>query len=690
MSLRKIILPSLAASLVMASSAHVKIYTLEATASQNSFKLQSRSAVEYKNYYLEADKIVYDKKNGFVKLYGHIFMLDGEKYSALSDFAILDLKTDHIYAKPFFFSENGTNIWIKGSEYSADRKKIVAKNAFTSSCDSRCSDWKIYFEKGIYDKEKDWVDLYHAKLYIGNFPILYTPYLSFSTNKKRRSGLLRPVFGISKEQGFTYIQPIYIAPQKWWDIEFDPQIRTKRGYGLYTTYRVANDKDAYGEVTAGIFQEKKSYRIQNNLKNDKHYGLELFYKDESLFVQPDDSHKDGLFIDWKAYNDVDYFNLKEQQNQYVSVSTLVISRLNYYYNLDNHYFGIYAKYFKDNTKVSNADTLQLLPALHYHHYTTSLIPHIYYNANFRINNFYRQEGLNATEMQLNFPITWYTRFWDDYFGISVSEQLFGNYTFYTNESATQDYDKSYTFRNEHKISVFSDLIKPYSTGTHTLHFNASLYLPSFEKNGGTKADFINIGQTHKRLELSMKEYFYDLEGSEILYHYISQPINYNEPQKLQNLENEIGLHIRKNWYLYTDIFYSHQYSDLDSISSTVSYQDEKYRLFLSHLYKKGRENRDESNYIQFSGSKHLSKKHQLFATINYDIKKSVTNSWSLGWLMQKNCWNMKLSYKRETLPLLSNKGVDYYHINSFYIQFMLYPLGGFSQRFTQSDLKGNI
>ena len=76
--------------------------------------------------------------------------------------------------------------------------------------------------------------LYNPVFYVGKVPVLYLPYFGFPTDKTRRSGLLIPEIAYLSEQGLYYKQPIYFAPMQSWDLEFDPQIRTRRGAGIYT------------------------------------------------------------------------------------------------------------------------------------------------------------------------------------------------------------------------------------------------------------------------------------------------------------------------------------------------------------------------------------------------------------------------------------------------------------------------
>ncbi len=665
---------------LFASQDVVKITTLQADANPDGVVAKKRVVVEYKDYYIQAQRAQYDKKKGLIRLFGQIYVLADGKYSALGQFALLDLKTDHLYANPFFFNETSSKVWITGSRLEAQKEKIELSQSFISSCDVGCPDWKFYFAHAKLDQKKHWIDLYNIKFYANDIPIFYFPYVGFSTLKSRQSGFLRPKMGLSDNEGFIYIQPYYYAPTNWWDLEIDPQIRTKRGEGLYSIFRFVDTPYSYGSIKTGFFDERSSYVEDKNLRNDKHYGLELYYKRRYFWSQPNGQSHDGLYIDSKTYNDIDYFNLQKSED-IEGLESLVTSRYNYFFDIDNNYFGINAKYFKDNRKEDNSDTLQLLPSLQYHRYTTSFInEHFSYDIDAKINHFYRKKGLNAIEYQLSLPVRFHYSLFDDFLGFSISEKLFANYADYNfvNKHLNKHWDNSHIYRNTHQISFFSDLVKGYESFFHTVHLDATLDIPSFEKKGGDKAPFINIEDNSKRLNLSLKEYFYNSDGDEILYHRLLQPINYEADRKWQDLENELGFSIGPNIIINSDIFYSHQRGKFSSIVTTVGYNDEKYDLFLSHFYKDRVAGEEDSNFLRFEGSRALGDSYKLFGTIDYDLHQDNTINWSIGWHMKRACWSYEITFKQEKVPVLTTMGSSSYENRTLYFKVELYPLGGIS------------
>lgn len=676
-----------------ASGDLVHIYTYRATAQNEKIDVENRVVVEYKDYFIQADRAVYLKNKQIVKLYGNILLIQSDKSIHLSNYALLDLLNDTVLATPYFSSEYASSVWMAGSAFESDKNVTKVKHSFISSCDTRCSDWKIGFNRGYYYKNRKWVNLYGVRLYLNDIPIIYLPYIGFSTQKKRQTGLLRPSFGISKNEGFTYIQPIYFAPQNWWDLEFDPQIRTKRGKGLYTTLRFVDAFDAYGIVRTGGFYEDSDYFAGQKLKNSKHYGTEIFYKREYIFNNAKTHDYDSLYAHLQFYNDIDYFNLQKNDDTLTSYDSLTVSRLNYVNFTDLYSYRIYFKYFKDNLKLDNDDTLQQLPSINIHRFETPVFNKYFtYMFDFNMNNYYRKKGLKAVEYQFSLPFSFRYKLFDDYLGVSISEKLFGNYAFYSGKDLQTGSrnENSYIFRNTHNIALFSDLVKEYDDFIHYLQLQASLNIPSYEKTGGNEADFINIEEQSKNLELSLRQFFFDGNGKQRLYHILTQPIYYDESDKVKDLENEFGINLFPNIDFNTDIFFSYKYHTVSSVVSTLSYDGERYTLYLSHYYKDCKDNNADSNYVHANITRRLSKKYKLFATIDYDLQRSFYNRWSFGFYINKKCWDLKIGFKKEHIPILTSSGINAYLSDTLFFRFNLYPLGGISKSFTQTTLQGTL
>lgn len=99
------------------------------------------------------------------------------------------------------------------------------------------ADWYITAEELELDRSADVGRASNAKVVFQGVPILATPYLSFPTSERRKSGFLAPSFGSSSNSGFEFTVPYYwnIAPNR--DITLFPKVITGRGVQLGTDTR---------------------------------------------------------------------------------------------------------------------------------------------------------------------------------------------------------------------------------------------------------------------------------------------------------------------------------------------------------------------------------------------------------------------------------------------------------------------
>ncbi len=102
-----------------------------------------------------------------------------------------------------------------------------------------------------------------VKVAFKGVPILYSPYLSFPIDDRRKSGFLMPSFGSSGNSGTDIQAPYYwnIAPNR--DATITPRIMSKRGIQLGTEVRYLNRRDR-GQLNL------------NYLPSDREYGADRY------------------------------------------------------------------------------------------------------------------------------------------------------------------------------------------------------------------------------------------------------------------------------------------------------------------------------------------------------------------------------------------------------------------------------
>lgn len=111
------------------------------------------------------------------------------------------------------------------------------ETATYTTCDPGRDDWHIQAREVYLHTDKGEGRAWHATLRVKDVPILYTPYLSFPLDDRRKSGFLVPSLGASEETGADITIPYYwnIAPNH--DATITPRLMSKRGVQLIGEYR---------------------------------------------------------------------------------------------------------------------------------------------------------------------------------------------------------------------------------------------------------------------------------------------------------------------------------------------------------------------------------------------------------------------------------------------------------------------
>ncbi|MBI4988416.1 MAG: LPS assembly protein LptD [Rhodocyclales bacterium] len=122
-------------------------------------------------------------------------------------------------------------------------------NATYSTCAADDPDWYARVAELSLDYDREVGEGRDASVVFKGVPLFYTPWLSFSLNNKRKSGLLAPTIGSSTKSGLEFALPYYwdIAPNM--DATITPREMSKRGLQINGEFRYLNH-DYRGQVRA--------------------------------------------------------------------------------------------------------------------------------------------------------------------------------------------------------------------------------------------------------------------------------------------------------------------------------------------------------------------------------------------------------------------------------------------------------
>jgi len=155
----------------------------------------------------------------------------------------------------------------------ADRALILSRDLsrfdhiIYTTCPPASSAWALGATRLDIDRAQGWGEARNATLRVADIPVLYTPYISFPIDDRRKSGFLIPTIGVSNDNGLDLTVPYYfnIAPNL--DATFAPRIMSQRGLMLGGEVRfltpsqhgaaegqiIPNDSGTEGNPTRWVF-----------------------------------------------------------------------------------------------------------------------------------------------------------------------------------------------------------------------------------------------------------------------------------------------------------------------------------------------------------------------------------------------------------------------------------------------------
>lgn len=663
------------------TSEKIEVLAKELKSTKTTISAKEGVVVYFKDSVMKANQATYDRKKSLLTLSGDVEILGYDGTKQKSQHLQINTKNDQVvFEKLFLVHKN--DVWLLSESAEKKEGNYTLGSSMISSCDIDDPLWRIRFERSDYNSEAKYMKIYDAKVYLKETPIFYFPFLAFSTQKERSSGLLFPTFGYSEDEGMIYEQPIFWNISPSMDMELNPQIRTDRSLGLYGTFRFVDSAYSSGKVRAGYFKDTVEYQQRENNIDREHYGFEFYYDASRFFSKSfGQDVKDGLYIHTTLLNDIDYINLQKTELTQFGRNPLQESKLNYFIHDEDYYAGVNTKYFIDTRKEDNDDTLQALPSIHLHKYLDYLfLDNLTYSVGMQLNHLYRKEGVTLKQAELKVPLEYSLSLFDAYLNFSIGEEFYYSKFFFGNGSF--DVDQFEYYSNIHRVKLFSDLTKKYDSFVHVLQpsieyikpGNEQQYPVDFNQLNEAQKELFAVGLPEEHYALGISHYIYDEAMKLKFFQRISQRYYLNREYKFADLNNEMKYHW-KDWQFYNDLVYSYEFSKIRESSSRISLNDKDYGFTLEHSFK--RELPDDTtlfvpaNDVSFSFYYQINPKVKVDGSLTYDVKEVSSRQWRLGGSYTLDCWSMNLALSQDTIPLPTGSRDD----TTLFLQFNFIPFG---------------
>ncbi len=701
----------------------------------DNFMVVSGNAVlKNKEAYIIADKITYNPNNKQARLIGNVRIYKGNTLSVYTQQATIYLSSNFSIIRPFYIQDTDTGIWTKAESASQQKSIYRFADSIVSGCSFTSPAWRIDSSKGAYNKDSNTLALWNPRIYIGDVPVFYFPYLKVSLENKRTSGILYPTLGTSGTDGFTYIQPYFIALQNFWDITISPQFRTSRGGGANFEFRAVDSSNDKYILHFKYFYNSDDYVNRLNLLNQHIYGFDFKHSKRDIiqkYFRAKTKLDNAMYFDLAFMNDIDYMRLDDVR--YFLNTTSYVSRANIYTQTNNNYFGINLRYYLNLYTPNSKTTLHNLPNIQYHKYMGSLFfKELLYSIDYQSKYAYREQGYSYLSNEINIPIGMQFSFINKYFSIGAWLNIFGGNIFATNTQDTKIYitpTNTTAMQNSvgnyanlnYKLSIHSDIGKKYKNFFHSMQtsliFNAPLdravftngildkqILTSFGKidpnvltniqNGANIWNpqlFSNIYQMTKKLDINIANYIYNRNAAEIFYWKISQSFNFDDlisPLRIP-MENKFGTSPIDGLFFNLSFFYSWFYNNFTELAVNASYTKGAYAASVSYYLKRddaawsidpitlAYKSVDSSNYLSASIRGDLGY-FGLVADLGYDFRTYNIVNLGIGIYKDIKCFGMGVKAGSNRTPILT-QGNSISVIDNIYVkaEFKFVPLTTF-------------
>jgi LPS-assembly protein len=190
-------------------------------------------------------------------------------------------------------------------------------------------------------------------------------------------------------------------------------------------------------------------------------------------------------------------------------------------------------------------------------------------------------------------------------------------------------------------------------------------------------DLFSVGLPEEQFVLTMGQYFYDDAMKLVFYQRLSQSYYQEREYEVGDLKNEMGFYWDK-WSLYSNIYYSFEYSDISESSNSISYSDEDYKLSLGHTYKQlftDISSEILANDISFDFQYAYNERVEINGGLIYDVEEGTSKLWRVGGSYTRDCWSVAASVSADVRPRPSTiSGVtDYTQEYGFFLQLNFIP-----------------
>ncbi len=202
---------------------------------------KDRLVLRRRDIQLGADSARYDRSTGEFELSGNIDLRDPDtwlagdsaSYNTESGLFRIEAARFELYTLPARGSADSITL--------EETRVLTLKDASYTTCARGEDDWLLRAGSLSIDRETGVGTARNARLEFQGVPILYSPWLTYPVDGRRRSGLLLPDFGSGGQRGIEVAVPYYFNLAPDYDATFTPHYMSKRGLQAQGEFRYLSE-----------------------------------------------------------------------------------------------------------------------------------------------------------------------------------------------------------------------------------------------------------------------------------------------------------------------------------------------------------------------------------------------------------------------------------------------------------------
>ena len=222
------------------------------------FTLSGDAMIRYDEQMLEAGNITYRRANGELSADDGV-RFAGPNLVVTADSALIETAVERGRLENIAYNVPGQYARGQASAlgFEGTTRQYLEKASYTA-CPPGSPDWEMTAKKIELDQAEGTGTARNAKVSFKGMPLLFTPYISFPLDNRRKSGLLFPKVGTTDETGLDVSLPWYwnIAPDR--DLTLTPRIMTDRGVLIGGEYRYLNRRSS-GNLSGEFLSSDKEF-----------------------------------------------------------------------------------------------------------------------------------------------------------------------------------------------------------------------------------------------------------------------------------------------------------------------------------------------------------------------------------------------------------------------------------------------